>query len=151
SRPLSSHTVRGPIVVLGATGQLGAALARRLAARGVALTRAVADLAAPRLVIRHLDSLQPAAVINAAPYTPVDRAESERELALRVNGDAPGVLANWCALRGIPFVHFSTDYVFPGTGIRPWTEYDCPDPVNVYGRSKLAGEERVAAAGGQWL
>ena len=100
---------------------------------------------------QRLDDLRPVAVINTAAYTQVDRAEAETELALRVNGEAPGVLAHWCGLRGIPFMHFSTDYVFPGTGTRPWTEDDPPAPVNAYGRSKLEGERRVAAAGGHWL
>jgi dTDP-4-dehydrorhamnose reductase len=90
-------------------------------------------------------------VINAAAYTQVDRAETEERLALTVNGEAPGLIAQWCAERAIPFVHFSTDYVFPGSGDRPWTEEDQPAPINAYGRTKLEGERRVAAAGGAWL
>jgi dTDP-4-dehydrorhamnose reductase len=140
-----------PLVVLGASGQVGRGLMAALRGRCVGLTRLQCDLAKPDELTRPLERIGPSAVINAAAYTQVDRAETEERLARTVNGDAPGVLARWCAERAIPFVHFSTDYVFPGTGERPWTEEDSTAPVNAYGRSKLAGERLVAAAGGHWL
>lgn len=93
-------------------------------------------------------SHDPIAVINAAAYTAVDRAESEAEAAYAVNRDAPGAMAEICAAWGAPFVHFSTDYVFNGSLDRPYVETDEPDPRTVYGASKLAGERAVAAAGG---
>ena len=86
-------------------------------------------------------------VINAAAYTDVDRAESERDTAFAVNATAPGVIAEACALQGVPLVHFSTDYVFPGTGVRPLLEDDPTEPCNAYGASKLAGEQAVRASG----
>jgi dTDP-4-dehydrorhamnose reductase len=79
-------------------------------------------------------------VVNAAGYTAVDKAESEEELALRINGIAPGVMAQACAARGLPFIHVSTDYVFDGSGEKPWSEDEKPNPINAYGRTKLAGE-----------
>ncbi|MDG3039665.1 dTDP-4-dehydrorhamnose reductase, partial [Roseicyclus marinus] len=88
------------------------------------------------------------AVINAAAYTAVDRAESEEDLATTINGHAPGAMARACADLGIPFVHISTDYVFAGAGNRPWKPEDPTGPLGAYGRSKLAGETAVRAAGG---
>jgi dTDP-4-dehydrorhamnose reductase len=146
-----SHPIDGPIAVLGAGGQVGRALAEVLGVAGIALTRAQLDLLDRAGALQTLERIQPAAVINAAAYTAVDRAETEEVLAFRVNGEAPGYLARWCRDRDIPFVHFSTDYVFSGEGARPWTEADPPAPVSVYGRSKLEGERQIAAAGGRWL
>lgn len=140
-----------PIVILGAGGQVGRALAALLGGRGAPLSRAEADLSRPGELSPLLERLHPAAVINAGAYTQVDRAEEDEETARRVNGEAPGMLARWCAARSIPFVHYGTDYVFPGTGDRPWTEEDPPAPLGAYGRGKLEGERQVAAAGGQWL
>jgi dTDP-4-dehydrorhamnose reductase len=87
-------------------------------------------------------------VINAAAYTAVDRAEEERDTAMVVNAEAPAAMAAACAARGIPFVQISTDYVFDGSGDRPWRPQDATGPLGVYGASKLAGERGVAAAGG---
>jgi dTDP-4-dehydrorhamnose reductase len=139
------------IMVLGAGGQVGRALVEALGPRAIALGRSDADYSRPTTLPAVLDRFKPAAVINAAAYTQVDRAESEYDEALRVNGEAPGILAGWCAAHDVPLVHYSTDYVFPGTGFRPWTETDAVGPLNAYGRTKLEGERRVAAAGGQWL
>ena len=90
----------------------------------------------------------PEAVINAAAWTAVDKAEAEEDAARVVNADAPAAMAQACAAAGIPFVHVSTDYVFDGTGERPWRPEDPTGPLGAYGRTKLAGEEAVVAAGG---
>jgi dTDP-4-dehydrorhamnose reductase len=140
-----------PVIVLGASGQVGGALAALLGDRAVALTRAEVDLADLSGLAGALDKFKPAAVINGAAYTQVDAAEKEKDLSMAVNGEAPGVIARWCAERCIPFVHFSTDYVFSGAGERPWTEEDQVAPVNHYGLSKLEGERQVAGAGGKYL
>lgn len=148
---MSSQRTLSRIAVLGAAGQLGRALTQALAERGIPLLRADLDLTDPQAEAAVLDRLSPCAVINAAAYTAVDAAEAQPELAFQINGQAPGRLAQWCRQRAIPFVHFSTDYVFPGSGLRPWTEEDPVSPINVYGRSKLEGERQVRAAGGEWL
>ena len=137
------------LLVFGRTGQVAAAL--RHQADVVALGRDAADLAQPADCAAAILHLKPAAVINAAAYTAVDRAETEESLAQRVNADSPGAMARACASLGIPFAHVSTDYVFPGTGTRPWREDDPTDPQNAYGRSKLAGEVAVRAAGVQHI
>ena len=95
--------------------------------------------------------MKPDLIINPAAYTAVDKAEEEPELALRVNGEGPAVIARWAALHGVPFIHFSTDYVFNGTGDLAWREDDEAQPLSVYGSSKLAGENAVRAAGGTFL
>lgn len=91
---------------------------------------------------------QPHLIINAAAYNAVDRAESERDLAMAINAAAPGILAEEAKRVGAGFIHFSTDYVFSGKGNRPWRENDRPSPINVYGASKLAGEHAVRQVGG---
>ncbi|MEK6704358.1 MAG: dTDP-4-dehydrorhamnose reductase, partial [Bdellovibrionota bacterium] len=91
------------------------------------------------------------AIINAAAYTQVDRAEEEVESCRLINGEAPGVIAGWCAKKQIPFIHYSTDYVFSGNGDKPWREDDPVSPLSAYGQSKLLGEQTVAKAGGKWL
>jgi dTDP-4-dehydrorhamnose reductase len=90
-------------------------------------------------------------IVNAAAYTAVDKAEDEEDLALRINGEAPGVLAQEALALDALLVHYSTDYVFDGSGDRPWVESDATAPLNAYGRTKLAGERAIAAAGGRWL
>ncbi len=134
------------ILVFGKTGQVGGALAG--ADDVVALDRGAADLSDPSACARAIDRLAPRAVINAAAYTYVDGAEADAERAHLINARAPGAMATACAERAIPFVHISTDYVFDGGGARPWAPGDRPDPVNLYGQSKLAGERAVQAAGG---
>lgn len=134
------------ILMFGQTGQVATEVQRQ--SDVIALGRDVADLCdvdALRAAIRHH---RPDVVINAAAYTAVDRAEEEEALALAVNGVAPGVMAQECAAQDIPFLHVSTDYVFDGSGTAPWTALDSVDPQNAYGRTKLAGEVAVRAAGG---
>jgi dTDP-4-dehydrorhamnose reductase len=141
------------ILLTGVTGQVGAALRTPLERAGVlvAADRNRLDLARPELVAFALDDIAPDLIVNPAAYTAVDRAEDERELAFRVNAEAPGAMARWAAARGVPLVHFSTDYVFDGGGTRPWREEDATGPLSVYGASKLAGEEAIRAAGGPHL
>lgn len=134
------------ILVFGQTGQV----ARELQAQAdvLALGRDQADLSDPALCAEAIHRAKPDVVINAAAYTAVDRAEQEEALATVVNGESPGAMARTCADLGIPFLHVSTDYVFDGSGSEPWRESDPVAPQNAYGRSKLAGEEAVRAAGG---
>lgn len=139
------------VLVFGTTGQVARALAAEAAVRGiglVALSRAEADLADPDACAARVAAAAADAVINAAAWTAVDAAEAAEAEALRVNAEAPGAMARAAAARGLPFLHVSTDYVFDGSGTRPWREDDAPAPLGVYGRSKLAGERAVAAAGG---
>ena len=140
------------VLVFGATGQVGNALAARAARHGVAVTalaRAEADLRAPGACALLVADAEADAVINAAAYTAVDKAESEPEIARAVNAAAPGAMARAAARRGLPFLHISTDYVFDGAPGRPWREDDPTGPLGVYGATKLAGEELVRAAGGR--
>ncbi len=90
-------------------------------------------------------------VVNAAAYTAVDRAEQDAEAAFAANAQAPGVIARWCAAHGVPFVHYSTDYVFDGQGSAPYREDEATAPLGVYGTSKRDGEDAVRAAGGRHL
>jgi len=141
-----------PILILGASGQIGRALARNLGARAIALSRQEADLTDPSGLPTLLDSIRPSVVLNAAAYTQVDRAEQEETLAQTINGVAPGILARWCVEHdNVPLIHYSTDYVYSGEGVQPWTEDDPVAPINTYGRTKLMGDLAVANAGGRWL
>jgi dTDP-4-dehydrorhamnose reductase len=141
------------ILVTGITGQVGSAIASRFGgfATVIGADRASLDLARPLEMATRLDGLAPDVIVNAAAYTAVDRAEDEKELAFTVNATAPGAIARWAAMRAVPLVHFSTDYVFDGSGARPWREDDPTGPLNAYGASKLAGEQAVRAAGGAHL
>ncbi|HEX7635143.1 MAG TPA: dTDP-4-dehydrorhamnose reductase [Noviherbaspirillum sp.] len=137
------------ILLTGRSGQIGYELERSLQGLGeiVALDLAQMDLADPdsvRNVIRHI---RPDLIVNPAAYTAVDQAESEAGLALRINGEAPGVMAEEAKKLGAAMIHYSTDYVFDGSKSGPYTEDDVPNPVNAYGRSKLAGERAIAASG----
>ncbi len=135
------------ILVLGSTGQVGSALLKLLGPRGLGLDRSQANLENPDSILPLLNQIQPAVVINAAAYTAVDLAEKNSELAMKINGDAPGVLAQWCSQNKIPFIHYSTDYVYSGDGENPWNEEDPVAPLNVYGLSKLKGEQNIQALG----
>lgn len=136
------------LLVFGKTGQVARALAR-LAPEAMFLDRAAANLMQPETCAAEIRARSPAAVINAAAYTAVDNAETEADIAHVVNALAPAAMAQACAALGIPFLTFSTDYVFDGTGETPWKPDDTPAPLNAYGRSKLAGEEAVRKAGGK--
>ncbi|WP_334136004.1 dTDP-4-dehydrorhamnose reductase, partial [Tepidimonas sp.] len=159
------------ILLLGKNGQVGWELQRSLAVVGrvIALDRngltaqAAASLVAPGRPLpaqplcgnltdldglrRTVERVQPHVIVNAAAYTAVDRAESEPQLAHRINAEAPAVLAQAAAACGAWLVHYSTDYVFDGSGQRPWREDDPTGPLNAYGRTKLAGEEAIRASG----
>lgn len=139
------------ILLLGKNGQVGWELQRSLAPLGdlVALDRTGADglcgdLADLEGIAATVRRVAPDVIVNAAAYTAVDRAESEPELAMRINAQAPGVLAEEARKLGAWLVHYSTDYVFDGSGNRPWRETDTTGPLSVYGRSKLEGEQAVA-------
>ena len=133
------------ILVFGKTGQVATELQRF---GGVtALGRGDTDLLDPAACADAIRHLAPKAVINAAAYTAVDRAEDEEHLATVINGDAPTAMATACAALGIPLVHISTDYVFAGTGDAPWHPNDPTEPQNAYGRSKLAGENGIRNSG----
>lgn len=134
------------ILVFGKTGQVARELARLAPESLTLLDREAADLSDPAACAMAIKRLAPRAVINAAAYTAVDRAEEEEETATRINGAAPGAMARACADRGIPMVHISTDYVFDGSGAAPRAPGAATAPLNAYGRSKLAGEEAVRGA-----
>jgi dTDP-4-dehydrorhamnose reductase len=137
------------ILLTGKNGQVGAELQRALPVLGevIALGRQDLDLASPDVLRRTVRDTKPDVIVNAAAYTAVDRAESEPELAAAVNGNAPGILAEEAQRSGAFLVHYSTDYVFDGTKDTPYTEDDTPNPLNAYGRSKLAGENAIRASG----
>ncbi len=137
------------LLVFGKTGQVARELAR-LAPNAVFLSRTEAELTDITACKAAIALHEPDAVINAAAYTAVDRAEDEEALALRINGEAPGAMAEICAKRHLPFLHISTDYVFDGSGDAPWTPEAATAPLGAYGRSKLAGEQAVVAAGGRF-
>jgi len=141
------------VLVTGVTGQVGGALKDTLAKIGsvYAADRGLLDLSRPGEIAPALERIRPDLIVNAGAYTAVDRAEDEKDLAHVVNAEAPGVIARWAAGHNVPLVHFSTDYVFDGSGTRPWREDDRPNPLSVYGASKLAGEDAVRTAGGPHL
>lgn len=130
------------ILLTGRVGQVGYELERSLQMLGevVALDRTQMDLSHLDSVRDAVRAVRPALIVNPAAYTAVDRAESEPELAMRINGEAPAVLAEEARRLGAAMVHYSTDYVFDGSKATPWVEDDQPCPLNVYGRTKLAGE-----------
>jgi dTDP-4-dehydrorhamnose reductase len=137
------------ILLIGKNGQVGWELQRSLLPLGqvVAFDHPEIDLGKPASLPAIVRQVRPQVIVNAAAYTAVDKAESEPDVANRVNGDSVGVLAREAAAIGAWMVHYSTDYVFDGTGTRPWTEQDATNPVNAYGRSKLLGEQQLAASG----
>jgi dTDP-4-dehydrorhamnose reductase len=141
------------ILLTGASGQVGAALRVPLEAIGTVaiLNRSQLDLSDPARIPGVLSDVAPDLIINPAAYTMVDRAEDEAAIAYRVNAEAPQQIAAWAAAHAIPLVHFSTDYVFDGSGQQPWREEDPTFPLSVYGASKLAGELAVRGKNGPHL
>ncbi|MFH1044954.1 MAG: dTDP-4-dehydrorhamnose reductase [Pseudomonadota bacterium] len=137
-----------PILLTGSSGQVGAELVTALAPLGrvIACDRSALDLADPDAIVAKMREVRPAAVVNAAAYTAVDRAESEPALAMTVNGTAPGILAEEAARLNALLIHYSTDYVFDGAKRGAYAEDDAPNPLNVYGRTKLAGERAIQAS-----
>ena len=141
------------ILLTGTTGQVGGALLGPLRSIGtvIPVRRADFDLSDPMSLPEKLDRIAPDLIINPAAYTAVDRAEDDRGLAEEVNARAPERMAIWAAEHAVPFLHFSTDYVFLGTGERPWREDDPTDPLSAYGASKLAGEVAIRSTKGPHL
>ncbi len=146
-----------PILIIGRRGQVAFELRRALLPLGeiIALDRRsdpAVDLADPDRIVAAVREIKPRLIVNAAAYTAVDRAEAEPELAEQINAVAPGILAGEAKRLGAGLIHYSTDYVFPGDGDRPYREDDPTGPQSVYGRTKLAGEEAVRASGcGHWI
>ena len=141
------------ILLLGKHGQLGWELQRTLAPLGsvVALGRADLDLAEAEQILDVVRRELPQVIVNAAAYTAVDKAEEEPELAMAVNATALGILAEEADRQGAALLHYSTDYVFDGTKGAPYVEADRPNPINQYGKSKLAGERAIEQVGGAYL
>ena len=141
------------ILLTGKNGQIGWELQRTLGALGevTALGHAEMDLSKADAVRARIREIKPDIIVNAAAYTAVDKAESEPDLAMAVNGVAPGIMAEEAKRLGALLVHYSTDYVFDGTKSSPYTEEDSPNPLSVYGKTKLAGERAIAASGADYL
>lgn len=140
-------------LILGARGQLGVELQNALSGAGevTALDRSGCDLSDPSGIRSAIRATHPDVILNAAAYTAVDRAESEPDLAMRINGDAPGILAEEAKKTNALLIHYSTDYVFDGSKCGPWGENDRVHPLNVYGLTKLEGERRIQQTGGRYL
>ncbi|WP_027962459.1 dTDP-4-dehydrorhamnose reductase [Halomonas halodenitrificans] len=141
------------ILVTGGNGQVGFELKRQLCLLGEVLApeRTELDLADAAAVDQWLEAHQPTLIVNAAAYTAVDKAEEEPELARRLNAELPAQLAAYSAARDQWLVHYSTDYVYPGSGEAPWQEESATGPLGVYGQTKLAGDEAVQASGCEHL
>ncbi|MGE7814601.1 dTDP-4-dehydrorhamnose reductase [Pseudomonas sivasensis] len=141
------------ILITGQHGQVSQALQAHLQGLGelMVLGSNQLDLAKPDQIREQIRAHRPDLIINAAAHTAVDQAESEPDAAFAINAIAPGILAQEAKALGIPLIHYSTDYVFDGSKHAPYTEADAPNPLSVYGQSKLAGEQAIAAAGGQYL
>ena len=141
------------ILITGGDGQLGWELARAFAPIGevIAFDRSGMDLLDPDAIRARCREVRPSLVLNAGAYTAVDRAESEPDLAMRINGEAPGILAEEANRLGAALIHYSTDYVFDGNAKVPYREDDATAPQSVYGRTKLAGEQAVCAVAKEYL
>ncbi len=143
----------GRILILGAGGQVGRELQRSFAGAGEILLsdQQNVDMRSPESLRDAVRSANPNIILNAAAYTAVDRAETERDAAFAINADAPQVLAEEAVRNNALLVHYSTDYVFDGSKSGPWEETDSPNPLNVYGASKAAGERAIEETGGKYL
>ena len=139
------------ILVTGVNGQVGHALMHELTEHNlIGLTRKECDLIKPDQIRQVIDQHQPDLIINPAAYTKVDQAEDEPELAFQINRDAPKVMAEKAREYNIPLIHFSTDYMFDGQKEGAYTEEDLPNPLGIYGQSKLAGEEAIMEVDGHY-
>ncbi len=147
--------MNGRILILGKGGQVGSALAALLGDNALVASQDDVDFLLPdcgRQLAHFVSGHDISTVINAAAYTQVDKAEGEgREASHRTNAEAVGEIADWCADRQIPLIHYSTDYVFDGSGDRPRNEENPTAPLNQYGKDKLAGEQAIVRAGGRYL
>lgn len=141
------------ILLVGRNGQVGRELEKSLAPKGelTCLDRQGMDLSNPNSIREQIRRVRPDIIVNAAAYTAVDKAESEPDLAMAVNGAAPGIMAEEATRLNALLVHYSTDYVFDGTKSSPYTEQDATNPLNVYGHSKLMGEKIVCAQASRFL
>lgn len=141
------------IFITGGNGQVGFELQRQFAPFGTILapTRQELDLTNAEAVNVYLEKHQPGLILNAAAYTAVDKAESEPEQAKRLNAKLPAQLADYAAMQGIPLVHYSTDYVYPGNGEKPWQEDSPTGPLSIYGQTKLEGDDAVVSSGAKHL
>lgn len=150
------------VLLFGGNGQVGTELRKMFAGSPelVVTTRSgtvdgmeceAADFDRPQAVKSILERVRPDLVINAAAYTAVDAAENDADAAWRANAEAPAQVAAWCAVHGVPLVHYSTDYVFDGQGSQPYREDDATAPLGVYGASKRAGEEAIIGSGAPYL
>ncbi len=137
------------MLVTGKNGQVGWELQRALASLGevVAVDRSILDLTSPDSIRAVIREVKPNLIVNPAAYTAVDKAESEPDIAQAVNGVAPGVMAEEAKRLGAALIHYSTDYVFDGSKVGPYVEDDPTCPINVYGKTKLAGEDAIRAVG----
>lgn len=141
------------VLLTGADGQVGRALLSEFAASAKVFScnRQTLDLSNPDQIRAKVREVEPDLILNAGAYTAVDRAETERDLAMAINGDAPGILAEEAKRAGSLLVHYSTDYVFDGSKNEPWVEDDHTNPLSVYGASKRAGEDAIRSVGGRYL
>lgn len=149
---MSTHS--RPILVFGCKGQVGSQVCQLLLQKGyeiVTADREECDLSVPDAIHKIINSSNPQAIINAAAYTAVDRAESEPSVAETINAVAPTLMAEAAKEIGALFVHYSTDYVFDGNNNKPWLEEDSTRPLNVYGQTKLRGEKGILATGAAFL
>jgi len=147
--PLSSHR----ILIVGSAGQLGVEIQKSFAGAGsvTAVDLPTVDITKEDQFRAFIRETNPDVILNAAAYTAVDRAESQAELAHAVNAEAPRIMAEESLRLNALFVHYSTDYVFDGSKQGPWVETDAPNPLSVYGATKLAGEKAVESVGGNYL
>jgi dTDP-4-dehydrorhamnose reductase len=148
-----SATIAGPILLTGATGQVGGQLLKVLPELGevIAPLRSTMDLADPQSIRDTIRTVRPRWIVNPGAYTAVDKAESEPDLAQAINADAIQAIGEEANAIGAGVIHFSTDYVFSGTGTNPWVETDEPAPISVYGATKLAGEQALIASGAGYM
>lgn len=141
------------IVLLAPTGQVGFELNRQLQALGnvITVSRGDVDFTNSEAIYQHIDVMRPEVIVNAAAYTAVDKAESDIENAFLLNRDLPHTLARLSKIHDAWLIHYSSDYVYPGTDEAPWSELDQPDPQNIYGHSKLEGDLAVEKTASKYL